>query len=39
VGDEHPAPEPLGNERQHVLGRRRVVDHRLGDAGEALDPA
>ena len=39
VGDEHAPAQLRGEPRQHVLGRRRRVDHRLRDAGEALDVA
>jgi hypothetical protein len=39
VRDEH-APLELGRQiGQHRLGGGRLVDHRLADAGEALDPA
>ena len=37
--DEHPALELLGEVGQHELDRRRLVDHRLRDPGEALDHA
>ena len=39
VGDEDAAAQLLGQLRQHLLGRRRLVDHRLRDPGEALDAA
>ena len=39
VGDEDPALHLLGELGQDMLGRRRLVDHRLGDPGEALDAA
>ena len=39
VGDQHAAAQQRGQPWQHVLGRRRGVDHRLRDPGEALDAA
>ncbi len=39
VGDQHAAAQQPAQLRQHVLGRGRRVEHRLRDAGEALDPA
>ena len=33
------APRAARRARQHLLGRRRAVHHRLRDAGEALDAA
>ena len=39
VGHQHAPAQQLRHLRQHVLGRRRGVDHRLRDAREALDPA
>jgi hypothetical protein len=39
VGDEHAPAQLHGEVGQHGLGRRRLVDHRLCDPGEALDPA
>jgi hypothetical protein len=39
VGHEHAPAQLRGQLRQLRLGRRRLVDHRLRDAGEALDPA
>ena len=39
VGHEHAPAQLRGQLGQLRLGRRRLVDHRLGDAGEALDPA
>jgi hypothetical protein len=39
VGHQHPPLHPARQLTQHVLRRRRVVDHGLGDAGEALDAA
>ena len=39
VGHEHAPAQLRGQLGQLRLGRGRLVDHRLGDAGEALDPA
>jgi hypothetical protein len=39
VADEDAAAQLLGEVGQDELGRRRLVDHRLRDAGEALDAA
>ena len=39
VGHEHAPAQLRGQLGQLRLGRRRLVDHRLRDAGEALDPA
>jgi hypothetical protein len=39
VGDQHAAVQQVGQLGQHLLGRRRAVDHPLRDAGESLDPA
>jgi hypothetical protein len=39
MGDHHPAAQSPLELGQHILRRGRAVDHRLGDAGEALDPA
>jgi len=39
VRDQHAPLEQLGERAQRILGRGRLVDHRLADAGEALDPA
>ena len=39
VGDEHAPLQLLGELGQHHTRRRRGVDHRLRDAGEALDAA
>ena len=39
VGHHHPSTQQLGEWRQGRFERRRTVDHRLGDAREALDPA
>ena len=39
VGHQHAPAQLRGQLGQLRLGRRRLVDHRLGDAGEALDPA
>ncbi len=39
VGDHHPPLQTGLQERKHILGERRVVDHRLRDPGEPLDPA
>jgi hypothetical protein len=39
VGDEDAPFELLGELGQDLLGRRRLVDHRLGDSREALDAA
>jgi hypothetical protein len=39
VRNEDATFEQLGQLGQRGLGRGRLVDHRLGDAGEALDPA
>ena len=39
VRDEHPPAHLRRQLGQHALGRRRGVDHRLRDAGEALDAA
>ncbi len=39
VGDQHAALQQRLELGEHLLGRRRAVDHVLADAGEALDPA
>ena len=39
VRDEHAAPQLLRELGQHARRRRRRVDHRLRDPGEALDAA
>jgi hypothetical protein len=39
VGDHYPPAQQLGQPREHRLRRRRGVDHRLRDPGEALDRA
>ena len=39
VRDHHPSVELPVDEGEHLLERRRIVDHLLGDTGEPLDPA
>ena len=39
VGDQHPPSQQRRQLGEHLLGRRRAVDHVLADAGEALDAA
>ncbi len=39
VGDHHAATQLALELRQHRVGFRGAVDHRLRDPGEALDPA
>jgi hypothetical protein len=39
VRDHHAPAQQVADLGQHVLRRRRVVEHRLRDAGKALDRA